>query len=260
MADKLKDVNHIHPLEDFIQRGIDYLPGDFLKEKENLVKFLEIYLERWKAVDEMLVDLSEKRLLNIAEGDHLDEIGRQFGIPRNGLSDNNYRALLIILNSSSGKHGTRPEIIGILKSLLGDGNFTTYKGDNYRFDINIYDSCFDVNSLLDQIIDMMPLVTDLRIIESSVLPFGFSGDDRSAGFGSSLNEGIQEERVLYTMSGEKILIEFPENDLSPVRLTSRRAMEKKKNKVARKVESSQNGGMAKLLHPITNKNKSVPLN
>ena len=31
-----KDVNHIKPLDNFVQGGIDYLPGDFMKEKENL--------------------------------------------------------------------------------------------------------------------------------------------------------------------------------------------------------------------------------
>lgn len=184
MADQMKDVNHIHPLPDFIEGGIDYLPGDFLKEKENLVKFLTIYLERLKNLDEMWVNLAEGRLLKNAAGLNLDEIGNQVGIERNGLSDMNYRAIITILLASSAKHGTRPEVIGTLRQLFGENNFTTYKGDNYRFDINVSKTCFELESALREIQDMLPMPTHLRLTESIGTAFGFSGDKHSAGFGS----------------------------------------------------------------------------
>lgn len=184
MADYLKDVNHIHPLPDFVEGGIDYLPGDFLKEKENLVKFLTVYLERLKAVDEMWVNLSEGRLLKNASGVNLDELGAQVGIERNGLSDMNYRAIIIILLASAAKHGTRPEVIDTLSQLFGTGNFTTYKGDNYRFDINISKTCFEIDTALPEIQDMLPMPTHLRLTESTGTAFGFAGDKHALGFGS----------------------------------------------------------------------------
>ncbi|UGV21631.1 hypothetical protein [Cronobacter phage EspYZU12] len=184
MADYLKDVNHIHTLPDFVEGGIDYLPGDFLKEKENLVKFLKVYLERLKAIDEMWVNLSEGRLLKNATGVNLDEIGNQVGIERNGLSDMNYRAIIIILLASAAKHGTRPEVIDTLNQLFGTGNFTTYKGDNYRFDINISKTCFELETALQEIQDMLPMPTHLRLTESSGMAFGFAGDKYALGFGS----------------------------------------------------------------------------
>ncbi len=184
MATKLKDVNHIHPLPDFVNGGIDYLPGDFLKSKENLVKILTVYLNRLKDVDDMLVKLSEGRLLKNATGLNLDEIGEQVGIPRNGLSDINYRAAIIILLASSAQHGTRPEVIQTLAQLFGEGNFTTYKGDNYRFDINISKTCFDIETSLQEIQDMLPLPTHLRLTSSNGGPFGFAGDRTAFGFGS----------------------------------------------------------------------------
>lgn len=184
MADVLKDVNHIHVLPDFVQEGIDYLPGEFLKEKTNLVRFLTIYLERLKALDEMWVKLSEGRMLQNATGVNLDEIGNQVGVDRDGLSDINYRAIMIILLASAAKHGTRPEVINTLDQLFGTGNFTTYKGDNYRFDINVSKTCFEIDTALHEIQDMLPLPTHLRLTETTGMGFGFKGDNFSGGFGS----------------------------------------------------------------------------
>lgn len=184
MAETVKDVNHIHTLPTFVQDGIDYLPGDFLKDKKNLTAFLKIFLERLKNIDQMYVNLAEGRLLQNATSENLDEIGRQVGIERNGLSDLNYRAIIMILLGSAAKHGTRPEVIGTLEQLFGKGNFYTYKGDNYRFDINVSKTCFELLTALDEIKDMLPLPTHLRLTESQGKPFGFNNDNHALGFGS----------------------------------------------------------------------------
>lgn len=209
MADTIKDVNHIHPLDNFVSDGIDYLPGDFLREKENLVKFLSVYLERMKAVDEMMVNLAEGRLLQNAGGVNLDEIGAQVGIDRNGLSDMNYRAIITILLSSTAKHGTRPEVIGTLKQLFGAENFTTYKGDNYRFDINIFNSCFEIETAIQEIKDMLPMPTYLRLVKSEGLPFGFKNDSYAVGFGSVSTSRTGQgglSNLVYTSEEENTLL------------------------------------------------------
>ncbi|QGZ16310.1 hypothetical protein Hena1_01600 [Erwinia phage Hena1] len=184
MADTLQDVNHIHVLPDFVQDGVNYLPGDFLRQKENLVKFLGTYLERLRVIDEMLVNLSEGRLLANAAYKNLDEIGRQLGVDRNGMSDDSYRASITILLASASKHGTRPEVIQTLRQLFGDQNFTTWKGDNYRIDIHVMSTCFRLEDLLQEIKDMLPLPTHLRLIESYGRAFGFNGDKDTFGFSS----------------------------------------------------------------------------
>ena len=203
MADTLKDVNHIHILPDFVQGGIDYLPGDFLKQKENLTTFLTVYLDRLQQIDQMLVDLSEGRLLANAAYMNLDEIGEQLGIERNGMSDDSYRAQITILLASASKHGTRPEVIQTLRQLFGDKNFTTWKGDNYRVDIHVMSTCFKLEDLLHEIIDMLPLPTHLRLIESYGMAFGFNGEQDTFGFSSvnsdktsSVQGGIA--RLVYT--------------------------------------------------------------
>ena len=205
-----KDVNHIKPLDNFVQGGIDYLPGDFMKEKENLVKFLTIYLQRLANLDLSLVNLAEGRLLNNAAGINLDEIGEQYGLERNGMSDTNYRAIITILLATSARYGTREDVIGTLAQLFGYGNFSTWKGGNYRVDINVNKTCFDLESTIDEIEDMLPLPTHLRLTESYGVPFGFNGDNTAEGF-SSVADTIHGEpgegnggwaSIVYTPDGE----------------------------------------------------------
>lgn len=184
MAETLIDVNHIHPLKDFVQGGLDYLPGDFLKERKNLVTFLTIYLDRLRLIDEMLVNLAEGRLLANASYLNLDEIGRQIGVERNGMDDDSFRAQITILLASASKHGTRPEVTETLRQVFGDNNFRIYKGDNFRIDIHILDSCFEIADLLPEILDMLPLPTHLRFVKSVGRAFGFTGDAKASGFSS----------------------------------------------------------------------------
>lgn len=188
MTEELPDVNHIHPLENFVEGGIEFLPSGIFLDRPNFLRSLEIFLERLKAVDEMMVNLADGRLLSEATGVNLDEIGRQVGILRNGLEDNEYRAVLMVLTGSSQSHGTRGDVIRGLTRILGEGNFDTYKGTNFRFDINVFDSCFELTQVLDEIVDMLPLPTHLRLVESDGVPFGFDGDDHSFGFGSVNDE------------------------------------------------------------------------
>lgn len=184
MADVLKDVNHLHPLEDFIEGGNDLLPSGLMREKPDFMAFLKVYLERLKAADEMMVSLAEGRLLLNATGLNLDEIGQQEGVFRNGLEDPEYRAVILIITGSSGMHGTRPEVISVLRQIFGRDNFATYKGDNFRFDINIFDSCFEVDPVIPNILELLPLPTHLRVTEAVGFPFAFEGDDQAEGFGS----------------------------------------------------------------------------
>ena len=188
MADQLKDVNHIHPLDNFVEGGVALLPSEFLTDKEKFMKLLTLYLDRLKQIDQIWVNLAEQRLLQNATGLNLDELGQQLGVFRNGLEDNDYRAVIMILTGSNSTSGTRPELIGALTQLFGQGNFETWKGDNFRFDINIFNSCFDVGNVIDEILDMLPLVTHIRITESDGIPFGFDDDAESVGFGSVHDE------------------------------------------------------------------------
>lgn len=184
----LKDVNHIHPLPDFVKGGFDFLPSGIFDGKENFQGTLKILLDRLEFIDRKMVELAENRLTLNASDAILDEVGEQLGIYRNGLDDPEYRAVIMILTGNNSKSGTRTEVISTLKQLFGDEGVTTYKGYNYRFDINIFNTCMEVPQILQQIIDMLPLVTHLRVVEHEGFPFAFEGDRQSYGFASVFDE------------------------------------------------------------------------
>lgn len=186
MADEivLKDVNHIHPLPDFVQGGLDYLPRSAFENKEQLLHIMKIFIERLEYIDKKMVELAELRTTLNATDENLDEIGRQLGIYRNGLNDPEYRAVITILTGNKSKSGTRSDVIATLKQLFGEGGVTTYKGYNYRVDINVFNTCMEIPDILPQILDMLPLVTHLRLVENVGYPFGMEGDEQAFGFAS----------------------------------------------------------------------------
>ena len=69
------DSNFIKPLDSFVDEVIGYLP-DYLR-KDNLVKFMTIFLDRLEALDLSFIQLAEYRLLVNAQGVVLDDIKKE---------------------------------------------------------------------------------------------------------------------------------------------------------------------------------------
>lgn len=180
---EIKNVDHIQINPVFVQEGLDYLP-EALK-KSNIENIINIDLQRWKLIEEVLYNLAVNRILANATGIYLDDIGARFQIYRNGLDDDSYRATLFLRTGEAQKHGTRSDIISVLQQLLGDGTVYTYKGDNYRFDVAVTSPCFDVETTGEDIAALMPLVTDLRVVDGYGEPFVFDDDEDGLGFGIS---------------------------------------------------------------------------
>ena len=184
---ELKNVDHIQIKENFVQEGLDYLPESL--QKPNIQKILQIDLERWKVIDDTLYQLAVRRLLAEATGVYLDDIGARFQIYRNGLDDDDYRATLFLKTGEAQKHGTRSDIINVLYQLLGDGAIFTWKGDKYRFDVAINSPCFNLTTTANDIAGLMPLITDLRVVDGMGVPFVFDEDPDGEGFGISNYSG-----------------------------------------------------------------------
>lgn len=178
----LKPVDHIQLNPDFIQTYLDLLP-EGLREG-TLEQFIGVEVERYEIVQNALYQLAVGRLLSEAKGAYLDDIGARFQIYRNGLDDDEYRATIYLKTGSSQKHGTRNEIVQILENLFGVGSVDTYKGNNFRFDVAVSSPCFGSTATAEDIAELMPLVTDLRVVSGLGVPFGFDGDSKSGGFGS----------------------------------------------------------------------------
>lgn len=192
----MTDSNFIKPLDSFVSEVINYLP-DYLR-KDNLVKFMTVFLDRLEALDNSFIQLAEYRLLVNAQGVVLDDIGTQMGLYRNGQSDDDFRTILLIRQASAGKGGTRPQVEEALQNLFSATNWELYKGDNYRIDLYASSPCFELENIVDDIVETFPIMTQLRIVETDYLNmgFGFEGDEDAGGFGSSNDESASEAGML----------------------------------------------------------------
>ena len=192
----MTDSNFIKPLDSFVSEVINYLP-DYLR-KDNLVKFMTVFLDRLEALDNSFIQLAEYRLLVNAQGVVLDDIGTQMGLYRNGQSDDDFRTILLIRQASAGKGGTRPQVEEALQNLFSTTNWSLYKGTNYRIDLYASSPCFDLVNISEDIVETFPIMTQLRIVEADYLNmgFGFEGDEDAGGFGSSNDESASEAGML----------------------------------------------------------------
>lgn len=188
--------NYIKPLDDFVPNGVSLLP-DYLKH-DALEAILTIFLNRLKAVEDSAITMAKFRLLANAEGTYLDEIGSQMNIPRNGQNDDDYRTILLIRQAAAGKSGTRSQIAITLDNLFSSTDWSIYKGYNYRADVYASTPCFELYSVVDDLVEIFPVMTNLRIVktEYSGNMFGFEGDDESSGFGSSNDPSSTEAGML----------------------------------------------------------------
>ena len=192
----MTDSNFIKPLDSFVSEVINYLP-DYLR-KDNLVKFMTVFLDRLEALDNSFIQLAEYRLLVNAQGVVLDDIGTQMGLYRNGQSDDDFRTILLIRQAAAGKGGTRPQVEEALQNLFSATNWSLYKGTNYRIDLYASSPCFDLVNISEDIVETFPIMTQLRIVETDYLNmgFGFEGDEDVGGFGSSNDESASEAGML----------------------------------------------------------------
>ena len=192
----MTDSNFIKPLDSFVSEVINYLP-DYLR-KDNLVKFMTVFLDRLEALDNSFIQLAEYRLLVNAQGVVLDDIGTQMGLYRNGQSDDDFRTILLIRQAAAGKGGTHPQVEEALQNLFSATNWELYKGDNYRIDLYASSPCFELENVVEDIVELFPIMTQLRIVQTDLVAksFGFSGDNNSLGFGSSNNRKSPDAGML----------------------------------------------------------------
>ena len=198
----MTDTNFIKKIDNFVDDSISELP-DILNQP-NTVKFLTIFLERMKSLDDVIVDFAEFRLLSTAQGVVLDEIGQQLNVYRNGQIDDDYRTTILIRLLAIGRGGTRPEVEDSLDELFPSeaAKWQMYKGNNYRIDLYCGSVCFDVDSVVDELVGLFPIMTHLRIIKTdfSRKTFGFAGDTSRAGFSASNNRTITTSGIMGKVS------------------------------------------------------------
>jgi len=113
-------------------RALSRLTSQF-KDKENIEKFIKIFMDELQEAEDALFQLLTMRSLTTAEGAQLDTIGEQVGALRAGQNDTEYRIAIgkQITVSDSGTAEVRvttdgvstgdPSIPGVIESMIAAG-------------------------------------------------------------------------------------------------------------------------------------------
>lgn len=148
----------------------------------NLNNLLRVFARELQEVhSEAIIPMLYDRTLARAAGTNLDNLGELAGIQRQGLSDNQYRVLIRVINSAKRSRGTVNDILDIVYDAFGDRFAIYQKGVEYNFDLGI-STCPNVS----------------LAVTFGDPPFGFEGDSESSGYNSPT---IQDQGELSARSG-----------------------------------------------------------
>ena len=107
---------------DLVALGVDRLVNDF-KIKKNISGILATWLEQAKRLDDLAVDVLYAHLLRSAIGVQLDRAGALLGEQRNGASDADYRATILLSARARASTGRVLDTFEIMALLLGAQDF-----------------------------------------------------------------------------------------------------------------------------------------
>lgn len=169
----LPDSNRLKFNVTFTQDGLSELPYK-QTQRENFYKLAELIVNRLNNIQNQAVSLAYSRILDLAEGDMLDVIASHYFIDREGKSDEGLRSAIKLHALRQNTEPTRPEIVSILNILTDNGFVKIYKGLNNYVEVVISVDCLSIQSLSDQLQDLFPINTNLKVASVPVgsKPFG----------------------------------------------------------------------------------------
>ena len=126
--------------------ALAHLTSQFLG-KENITKFLTSVGDELDEVEQAFFDLHTYMNLPNAIGDQLDVIGVRLDLPRNGLSDANYRLALYDKVDVNISNGTPEDVITLTQAVIGNTNIKYEELYPARIRITIYDAFPTILSL-----------------------------------------------------------------------------------------------------------------
>jgi len=198
-----QDVDHIQYRIDensVYNSTLELLPYQF-SGSENFIKLMYVISEMKQRLHDVIVDVAKFRLIETAYGQQLDNIGEELGVPRAGSTDEEYRILLRIRAYKRKSQGTRPDVIDLISRFTGTSltGTSAYIGPNKTVDLYVTTPCFDVADIVDDILEILPVVTRVKILENNatVGAFGFDGDPSALGFSSANDRNYAEAGGLF---------------------------------------------------------------
>lgn len=161
------------------------LVKDQYKGSLNYNRIVDVMTSVMKDYETIIVSAAEEMLFGNAIGEQLDEIGRQLGVPRTVVEDDEYRAVIALTALKRANTGTRDDLYDILSRYASD-DMEFVLGADSQVDVNVVSSCISDIYSVAIITELLPINTYYRITDISTNPFGFNPAKRR-GFGSTAN-------------------------------------------------------------------------
>lgn len=181
------NVNPIQEITNIEERTAERQISFVQENSPNLNNLVKVFAEEIQEVhSRAVIPMLYQRTLDRAEGVNLDNLGELLEIPRQGLSDNQYRVLIRVITASKRSQGTVNDILDIVYNAFGDRNAIYSKGFDYQFDLGI-SVCPDVSLGIDR----------------GTPPFGFEGNPHVEGYNSA-NLDTQGRMSSRTRVGETV--------------------------------------------------------
>lgn len=118
-------------ITDHVARTLALLPSQF-RNASKVRALLTALCEVVQGIEDDTWACIEDRMLSTAEGAQLDQYGRVLGQPRDGLADEDYRALLGIRILANRSNGQADVILRVVAGLLGADRLQDTDGVHYR--------------------------------------------------------------------------------------------------------------------------------
>ena len=162
--------------------------------------FLTALANRVQEIENAFWQIYTLRFLSVATGAQLDGWGSILSIPRNGLSDTDYRTLLYFWVGVYNSFGTPAEMISVFKFCTDATKIQyteRYPAGFAMTALNVYPNVFpivDIQGVANIINFIKPAgVAVISLVITDVNPFGFFGDPGAEGFGAVYANGTNCE-------------------------------------------------------------------
>lgn len=184
----------VEKITDHLERSLKRLISQY-KDSPNIESILRVYGPEIQQLENMFSDIFTKTIFLQSEGEQLDRIGLILNQPRQGLSDLDYKTVLIGKIAEYNSEGTPEDLINIY-SILTDAQQIQYEEiypANFRLhatNANPIGTLLQVSKSLER---AKPAGVGSSATVSTANPFVFEGDPDGNGFDDFLNPGAGGE-------------------------------------------------------------------
>jgi len=162
LLDGKSSVNVIEEKLNISETLPSHLLGQFC-DSENLNKFLGLFSQELQELEsDAIIPLLYERTLVRAEGVNLDNIGVGLSVPREGRSDEAYRAALRVSSLQRQSRGAIDEILELLYYLTGIRLVHHYRGYGYYLQLGFNPTCVNNQDIIDAVSRALPIMSNVQ--------------------------------------------------------------------------------------------------